>query len=104
MSKFARVDPVNVKTAHGEEYRDEYTFNEVHVDDIPSGLNTPDGVEFQTVAGTALWKYKDKLLMVITKNGPFVYYNRLNDEARNQAYFSLSYLADKGYVSGWRKK
>lgn len=104
MSKFTRVDPVNVKTAHGEEYRDEYTFNEVHVGDIPSDLSTPDGTEFGTVGRVALWKYKDKLLVIIAGDGAYVDYKKLGDEARNQAYFSLSYLASKGYVSGWRKK
>jgi hypothetical protein len=104
MSGFSMVEPVNRKKAHGDYYKDRYDYNKIHVDEIPSDLSVPGGVRFRKFGGVVAWKYRSKPTVVITKDGPFVLYTKLGEETRNQAYFALSVLADKGYVSGWRKK
>jgi hypothetical protein len=104
MSGFVSLEPVNTKTSNGNTYEDHYDYNKVHIGDIPDDLSVPNGVRFEKVGNIAIWKYKSKHTVVLTEDGAKVLYSNVGKEARNQAYFALSVLADKGYVSRWRKK
>lgn len=103
MSRFFKIEPVNRKKSHGEIYEDHYVYNSVHVDDIPDDISTPSGVETSKWEDMFLWQYEDKAPVIILEDGPYARVDVRNKEARNQAYFALSVLADKGYVSGWKK-
>lgn len=103
MTGFTRVEPVNTKKVRGEVYEDHYDFGKVFIEEITDGTSVPDGVDLVRFGEIALWKYKGKQPVILTEDGAHVRSDKMNRESRNQAYFALSILADKGYVSGWKK-
>lgn len=100
---YTHVDPVNTKRYEGRVDKDHYTFGKVFIDDIPRGFSQKN-VEFKKGRDYIRWEYKGKTPILIGEDGVYCGDDVDMEEARNQAYFALSILADEGYVSAWSKR
>lgn len=100
---YKEVEPVNTKKQDGEKYEDEYNFGEVHIDDIPEGFNQKN-VDFEKGVDRIRWEYSGKCPILVCRDKVLASEEAPAEEAENQAYFALSILAEKGYVSRFSKK
>lgn len=98
-----RVDPINTREVGGEKIEEEYTFDKVHIDDIPEDYHN-DYVDFKKGKNRVRWEYPGKCPILIDEDGVIARQDAPLEEAQNQAYFALSMLSDAGYVSRFRKQ
>lgn len=98
---WVEVEPVNrVRNQSGTvEY--EYTYSQVHIDDV-DGVSV-DGVELRRDWDAIRWKYEGKTPVWVEQFGVYAKKDANIREAEEQAYFALSILAGGGYVSDWSK-
>ena len=100
------IDPVNQREVDGKTYTDMYTFGSVDLDcamekTYPDSCNLKrtikegfDGIEYQ---------YGDRPPVFITESDVYAVTDHAIRTIRNQAYFSLSLMDERGCVSRWRK-
>lgn len=94
-----RVDPVH----HRIDDSHDYSFGSVAVDEVDLDEIDTDNVTVEREEEGIVWQYGDKPEVLIKEDG--VYSDSQNrKEAERQAYFALSILDSKGYVSLFRRK
>lgn len=103
LEELDNVRPTDVKHYDTGTVRDQYTFDRVHIEDIPHDFDQKN-VDFVHHGDYVSWQYKNRPRIHINEDGAFVKREDNGEQARNQAYFALSILADQGYVSRWSKK
>jgi hypothetical protein len=97
------TDPVHIREADGKEYRDTYTFTEVHMDFEPEDV-FPDDSEWALRGDTLFYKYGDKPPMMLRETTVWRMPSSDVGECKRQAYFLLSMLESAGFVTGWSKQ
>lgn len=98
-----QVDPVDTKEVDGEYYEYRYTYEAVISGDIDREIDPPNYVSVEFDDKGMVWQYKDRCPVFVRGHRAYVPEGCSKEEAQNQVYFCLSFLADRGYVSGWRK-
>lgn len=103
MTEKKEVEPINTKRYDGKTVEDEYTYDRVHVEDVPIDFNQSN-VDFKKGVEKIRWEYQGKCPILISPTKVEAPEDAPLEEAQNQAYFALSILSDAGYVSRFQKK
>ena len=95
------IDPVKRDNKDGRVYVRRYTFESVAIEEVDDV--EIDGLEFINTGDEIHWKYRDKPKVIIKDDKVWAKFGESNKDAEEQAYFALSILDAKGYVSHWRQ-
>lgn len=101
--EFRKVEPVKHDSRKGRDST-RYDHGAIHVGELDSIEVSIKNVRACVEDGGIWWVYGDKQPIYITVDGVYADENGDRTEAERQAYYALSYLADRGLVSRWSKK
>ena len=99
------VTPTNEYKKDGNKYKQAYTFQKIHMEEVDLSKIDIDGVELEWVdeGHSFLWTYASDVKIIVTMDRilcdeeQHIYYSQ------KTAYFALYSLDENGWVSGFRK-
>ena len=100
------IDPVNQREVDGNSYTDMYNFDSVDIDRAIE-QQYPDGCSLYRVTKEGKdgirYQYKGRPPIFVTGSKVYALTDHAIRTVRNQAYFALSLMDERGCVSRWRK-
>lgn len=97
------VRPINTREVGGKTIKERYSYGMIASQDVPDDFSQRN-VDIEVGKKNIRWQYRGKCPILITPEGVKAKEGAPITEARNQAYFALSILAEEGYVSHWSKQ
>lgn len=96
------VRPINTRKVDGKKIKERYKYGAIFTSEVPEDFSQRN-VDIEVGKKNIRWEYSGKCPILITPEGVKAKESAPTEEARNQAFFALSILADDGYVSHWEK-